>query len=206
MMRLLVLISACGLAVAFGGCGKRAPSSTAENSEQSALGPDVDACQLIKNEEIASVVGSPVKDTKSSSQSNGGFQTAQCFYTAAEFSKSVSLAITRGDPKSPTKATVNDFWKQTFGHLKEKQNEKEEETDKENRESLHEQRREREEASAKQIPGLGEDAYWSASRVGGALYALRKGVMVRVSVGGPDNEETKLSKSKMLVQKVIDRL
>jgi hypothetical protein len=35
---------------------------------------------------------------------------------------------------------------------------------------------------------------------------LKKDVFIRVSVGGPDNEETKISKSKALAQKALQRL
>jgi len=44
--------------------------------------------------------------------------------------------------------------------------------------------------------------------VGGTLYVLKKekDVFMRISVGGADNEETKINKSKALAQKAIERL
>ena len=43
------------------------------------------------------------------------------------------------------------------------------------------------------IDGVGEEAYWSGTRFGGALYVLKKNFIVRVSVGGGDKEEIKNS-------------
>ena len=57
----------------------------------------------------------------------------------------------------------------------------------------------------KKIDGVGDEAYWSGNRFGGALYVLTKDVIIRVSVGGPNNEQTKIDKSKALAQKAIDR-
>ena len=59
---------------------------------------------------------------------------------------------------------------------------------------------------AKNIEGVGEEAFWSGNGVGGALYVLHKNVIVRISVGGPDDQETKITKSKALAAKAIARL
>src|SRR3989442_4554606 len=62
-----------------------------------------DVCGLITKEQIEAVMGSPIKDTKSSGRSDGSFRLSQCFYTAVEFSKSVSLAVTQNDPNFTAK-------------------------------------------------------------------------------------------------------
>lgn len=199
------------LTLALSACGKRAATLAAQNTETKSANQEsqdaaFDVCGLIKNDEIQTIQGSPIKETKSSGHSNAGFQTAQCFYLAEEFSSSVSLSVTRTDPNSPGKASLKEFWEQTFGrHAAE---EKEGKGDKEKKESLREQRREREEEGRplQKIAGIGEEAYWSGSRVGGALYVLKKNAFVRVSVGGPDPNDKKIEKSKALAQKAIDRL
>ena len=56
------------------------------------------------------------------------------------------------------------------------------------------------------IDGIGEAAYWMGSRVGGALYVLKKDAFIRISVGGADTQEAKIDKSKALAQKALDRL
>ena len=182
------------------GCNKHPAAAT---SAPASAPPAIDACTLLNAQEIEAVEGSALKDTKSSGQSHAGFQTAQCFYLTAEFNRSVSLTVTR----SESGGGVDEYWHQTFGRA-EKQ-EKEKEADKEKKESLQQQRREEGEEEgrpAKKISGIGEDAYWSGSRVGGALYVLKKNVFIRISVGGPDNEETKINKSKALAEMALSRL
>ena len=84
------------------------------------------------------------------------------------------------------------------------------EGDKEKRESLREQDRVRgeEEKSIppKKIDGVGDEAFWIGNRVGGALYVLKKDAFIRISIGGPDNEESKIKKLKALAEKALPRL
>lgn len=141
-------------------------------------------------------------------RSDAGFRVSQCFYTAVDFSKSVSLAVTQRDPTSSGKRSVDDFWNETFGRFTDEK--KTSNSDRDERQRLGEKaRREGEEKTfmpPKRIDGFGDGAFWSASRVGGAIYVLKKDVLIRLSIGGRDNEESKLDKSKALAQKAIDRL
>ncbi len=165
-----------------------------------------DVCGLITKEQIEAVMGSPIKETKSSGRSDGALRISQCFYTAAEFSKSVSLAVTQGDPSA--KRSPKDLWKEIFGRYEGEL--KASEADKEKKESLRGQARARgeEETSVppKKIEGIGDEAFWTSNRFGGALYVLKKDVFIRISVGGPDKEETKIDKSKALAEKALQRL
>jgi hypothetical protein len=214
VMRKKVFISLlCCLLFAPVGCKKKTtdrhpPSSQAAASpaSQESVRTKLDACSLITKEEIQAIQGSPIIDTKSSESSTGAFRISQCYFSTAEPSKSVSLAVTQSDGTG--KRSPKDFWKETFGRYENE--EKEREGDKEKRESLRDQRRgkeeQRESAPPKKIKGIGDDAYWAANRVGGALYVLKQEVFIRISVGGPDNEETKLEKSEALARKAIERL
>ncbi|MBA3242476.1 MAG: hypothetical protein H0T60_14700, partial [Acidobacteria bacterium] len=56
------------------------------------------------------------------------------------------------------------------------------------------------------VDGLGEEAFWLGNNKMGALYVLNKNRMVRVSVGGPDEEGSKIEKSKKLAEKALKRL
>ena len=112
--------------------------------------------------------------------------------------------MTQRDPASAVKRSPKDFWKETFGRLEGEA--KSHKGDEEKRESLREQEKEEKSTPAKKIEGIGDDAYWTANRVGGALHVLKNDAIVRVSVGGPDNEEGKLKKSKELAQKALQRL
>lgn len=200
----------CSLPLALAGCERRATTQSTTSADQEPGQARFDACALIAKEEIEAIQGSPIKETKSSARSDADFRISQCFYTAAEFSKSVSLAVTQSDPHSSAKRSPKDFWKKTFGRFEGEA--KESEDDKEKKESLRDQARarggEEEEASVppKKIDGIGEEAYWTGNRFGGALYVLKKDVFIRISVGGPDKEETKIEKSKALAQKALERL
>jgi hypothetical protein len=202
LIRSIVCLMFC-LAIALVSCGKR----SAEPLRQSGNPEKFDACQLLKDTEIEAIMGSPIKEAKSSSNSGQGMRTAQCFYVAAEFSKSVSLSVTSRDPGASGDVDVRGFWKETFGRNTER--EKEREGDQEKKESLREQRREKGEeegAPLRKIEGIGEEAYWSGTRVGGALYVLKGKAFIRLSVGGADTNEVRIEKTKKLAAKALERL
>ncbi len=208
-----VLISLlCFVLLAFLGCEKRATNQISNSpkalpTKEESPPAEFDACGLIKKEEIEAIQGSPITNSKSSASANGGFRVWQCFYTAGEFSRSVSLAVTQSDPNSPAKRSVPKFWKETFGRFAGEQ--KDHECDKEKRESPRQKKgteREEEAIPPKIISGVGDDAYWAANRVGGALYVLKKDAFIRISVGGADTEEAKIDKSKALAEKALARM
>ena len=165
--------------------------------------PKIDACGLITNEQVQAIQDSPIKDAKGSEQSDGSFRIAQCFYTAETFNKSVSLAVTQSDPAAPKARNPKDFWKQTFGRYEGET--KEEKGDEGKKESLREQDEEKG-RPPKKIDGVGDAAYWTANRMGGALYVLKNDVFIRVSVGGPESEDAKINRCKALAEKALSRL
>lgn len=182
-----IFLCSLALLLVFGGCKKR------ERTTQTKL----DACALLTNAEIEAVQGSAVVESKANEHSDAGLRMSQCYFSAQQSSKSVSLVVTQTDPDHPGNRTPKDFWKKTFGRGS--VGEKEHDGDKE-------EEGERESALPTKIEGIGDEAYWVGSRVGGALYALKKGTFIRISVGGPDNQETKLGKSKKLAEKALGRL
>jgi hypothetical protein len=165
--------------------------------------PKIDVCGLITNDEVAAIEGSPIKDAKPSEQSDGSFRVGQCFYTAETFNKSVSLSATQADPASTKPRNPKDFWKETFGRYEGEA--KKEEGDEEKKKSLGEQEEEKV-TPPKKIDGIGDAAYWIANRMGGALYVLKNDVFIRVSVGGAESEEDKITHSKALAEKALSRL
>jgi hypothetical protein len=158
-----------------------------------------DACSLVSKKEVESVQEAPVKETNSSERADGVFRVSQCFYTAVEFSKSVSLALIRKDPDQQTKRGPKDFWQEKFGPYD--ANEKE-------REGKGETKTEEKEKGTppKKISGLGDDAYWVGNRFAGVLYVLKGDAFISIGLGGTDEPETKLKKSKELAQKALQRL
>ena len=153
-----------------------------------------DACSLISKEEIESVQAAPVNDVKNSEHSDGLFLVVQCFHTAAEFSKSVSLALIQPDQKQRGARSPKDFWKEKFDPYR-------------NEEPKAKSADEKEQVSApKKIESLGDDAYWVSNRFGGILYLLKGDAFISIGLGGTDDEATKLEKSKVLAQKALRRL
>jgi hypothetical protein len=193
----LAFILPIALLTALPGCQK-SKTATAPSKR-----PKIDACALITSEEIQAIQGSPIKDVKGSEQSDGSFRVAQCFYSAETFNKSVSLAVTQSDPALPKARNPKDFWKETFGRYEGEA--KEEKGDEEKKESLREQDEEKG-RPPKKLEGIGDAAYWTANRMGGALYVLKNDVFIRISVGGPESEDAKINRCKALAEKALSHL
>ena len=184
MCRNLALFLSCSLLISLPGCKKRETPPPKPR----------DVCGLITVDEIQTIQGSPMRETKNSARSDGGFLVSQCFYTATEFSKSVNLAAVQRDPDHPGKRSPRDFWKEKFDPYQ-------------NEEPKTEKGEEKEQGPApKKIERLGDDAYWIINRFGGILYVLKGDAFISVGIGGTDDEETKLEKSKVLAKKALQRL
>jgi hypothetical protein len=208
MRRYALVFLSCSLIAVSAACKRDGATQRVSSAKQESNQAEFDVCALITKEEIEAIQRSPIKETKSSVRSDSGFRVSQCFYTAEDLSKSVSLAVTERDPASSGKRSVRDFWNETFGRFTDE--EKKSNGDKEQAERLRGQTRREDEEKAfippKKIDGIGDDAFWSPNRVGGAIYVLKKDVFIRVSIGGHDNEEVKLDNSKALARKAINRL
>jgi hypothetical protein len=191
------------------GCGKhhRATNDRVA-ADQGAGTANFDACALLTNADVEAVQKSNITSTKKSGNAGQDLQTWQCFYSAAEFSRSVVISVTKG-ARLPGRGPLA-YWEQTFSREREeKEHGGESEADKEKRQSLGKHHGEEEEAApARSIAGIGDEAFWSGNRVGGALYVLskKKNAFVRISVGGSDTEEAKIEKSKELALKALEHL
>lgn len=195
------------------GCKKsqQAGSVTAPSPLQQTVSAElkIEACSLITKEEVDAVQSTTISETKSSEGPVGEYLITQCYYAATGPNLSVSLAVTQRDLKNSSAASPREEWEEIFGGFdrENKANNKPEELQREGEKGRG---REEEEGENKQPPrkidDVGEAAFWSGSRFGGALYVLKKDVILRISVGGPDNEETKIEKSKTLAQKALSRL
>jgi hypothetical protein len=178
------------------------PASQPVSSEAVAVKPRIDACALLTSKEIESVQRESLKETKLTGQSAGGFSISQCFFTLPTFTNSISLLVAQkgegsgaNDPK--------EYWRDTFHEDKGK--DKGEDRD---RSGERDKRKGEEEEGAPplKVSGVGDEAYWVGSRVGGALYVLKGNAYVRISIGGPPDRATKIRKSKTLAQKALARL
>ena len=68
------------------------------------------------------------------------------------------------------------------------------------------EREEEEGARPQPVPRLGDEAFWTGSHVGSALYVLKRDVFIRISVGGSGDLASKFEKSKTLAQVALRRL
>ena len=214
-----ILISlGISILVVLAGCKKKSETpppprqaQTSPTEKRTVVTLTENACTYLTHEEIQQVQGAAVKDEKGSGSSDGQLRVLQCYYAAEPSNRSVSLMVTQNDPKGTNARAAKESWESTFGRYDE-DNEKEKKGDKEKAESLRGEKagrgEEEEEGKVpmKKIDGVGEEAFWSGSRVGGALYVLKNGAYIRVSIGGPDSEEEKIKKTKVLAEKAIARL
>ena len=171
----------------------------------------IDACALLTSQEIRSVQGEPLKETKGSGSAEKGFSISQCFFTLPTFNNSISLVVTqRGDGADGR--DPKEFWEATFDREsegeREKERDKKSEKDREKEKARDKDREEEEEEAVppQKIAGVGDEAFWTGSRVGGALYVLKDSTYLRVSVGGAGNQQSKISKSKALARLALKRL
>ena len=147
--------------------------------------PFFDVCSLIPKEEIERTQETRIDDVRGMGRADGDSLVSQCIYTAETASQSAVVAVTQNAPQAPGKRTPRDRWDEAVSRAAKRRGEGKEKF-----------------IPPKKIEGLGDDAYW----MGGAVYVLTGETMLRLSVGGPDPEETKMQKSKALAQQVLSQL
>ena len=175
-----------------------APASTAPSPT---VKTKVDVCSLISGADLQNIQGEQPKETQRSDREDAGFRVSQCYYSLPTTTTSIVLNVTTPGEGAGAR-DPREYWEETFARKAEK-NEPERK-----REGKAKEEREGEEGAARpqKIAGLGEDAYWIANRVGGALYVLKKDLFFRISAGGPGDANAKLKKSKALAQRVLKRI
>jgi hypothetical protein len=161
----------------------------------------VDACSLIKSEELLAVQGEATKETRPSENANGSLATGQCLYILPTYSKSLSLSLTQRDASKGQGVKLKELWEEKFRAFEE-----EEEKGSKSKEKNSGEKEEKGESRPVRIEGVGEEAFWVGNRMLGALYVLSKNSILRLSLGGPEDDAAKISKLKMLARKAIKRL
>jgi len=170
-------------------------TSSPTSSLAIAAAEKVDACTLLTSDDIKAVQGEALKTTKPSQQAGHDFVIDICYYELPTPSNSVSLSLAQ--PNSDKKTSVREFWESTFGDSEHGRKEKEREGEEGELEGG---------AQARKITGLGQEAFWFSSPIGGVLYVLKGDHYIRISVGGKGTSEEKLNKSKTLAKKALARL
>jgi hypothetical protein len=167
------------------------PSATASTSSPAAretAGDGAFACTLLTKEETEAVQGEPFKETKASQKTNAGLILSQCYFELPTPVNSIVLTVTQRAEGAGARDPKQN-WQELFHRPAEK---KEEE-----KEGGH---------GPEKIEGLGDEAFWTGSRVGGALYVLKGNSFIRISIGGSGDRAEKVEKSKTLAQSVLKRL
>lgn len=201
------------------GSNSAANSSTSPAANNPAAAKSkVDPCSLLTSDEIKAVQGEAFANAMRSDRQDGDFMVGQCYYALPTSSNSVVVNVTTARDAAGA-PNPRDFWEGTFGKEAgegaERDRDKKERGERERKErgekakegARREEGEEGEEAAKpEKVNGLGEEAFWIGSRVGGALYVLKKDLFFRISVGGAGDEKAKLNKSRTLAQNVLKRL
>jgi hypothetical protein len=201
------------------GSTTNAPASSSTSpaaNNPAAVKSKVDPCSLLTSDEIKAVQGEAFANAMRSDRQDGDFIVGQCYYALPTSVNSVVVNVTTAKDAAGA-PNPRDFWEGTFGKEagegKESERDKKERVNRERKERAAkakegERREEEGEEGAKpeKVNGLGDEAFWIGSRVGGALYVLKKDLYFRISVGGAGDERAKLNKSKTLAQNALKRL
>jgi hypothetical protein len=200
--RSLALILALAAIVALTGCSKseqsvasvatpqpggnaKQPGPVSPASASSVTG--FDACASLTKDEIQAVQGEPFKDTKRSQKTGSGLSVSQCYFELPQVVNSIVVTVTQRaeglDARDPAKD-----WQQIFHRTEPAEKE------------------EGEEKEPQKVDGIGDEAFWTGNRVGGALYVLKGNSYIRISVGGAGEQADKIKKSKALAQSILGRL
>jgi hypothetical protein len=200
----VILCVACKKADETGSSRASSPVQQKAVEQSGRVEPAIAACSLITSEEVAAIQKATITEFKGGAGPSGSLVMSQCYYSAKEPNMSVSLAVIQPSPGSRTGSEARDYWEETMRGSSEKSAGKTQREDKDQKSERGEE--EEKKNPLKKVEGVGEKAFWSGNRFGGALYVLKGDVFIRISVGGPDNEETKIEKSKRLAEKALGRL
>jgi hypothetical protein len=185
--------------------------ATATTNSAPAVKSKVDVCNLLTSDDLKGVQGEAYKEAQRSDRQDGDFIVAQCYYQMPTMVNSIVLNVTTAREGAGGR-NPRDFWEATFREADEREREgkNKSEREREKQKDKAKERREGEEEEEglppERVKGLGDEAFWSASRVGGALYVLQKDQFFRISIGGSANAQAKLNKSMTLAQKVLKKL
>jgi hypothetical protein len=189
MLRPMTLAVFLLCAIGSAGCSKQNATKVVETKTVA------DACTLLTGDDLKAVQGEEPVQASPSGAAQRGFTVRQCYFSMPTSENSVVLTVTSGASND-----IDQYWKRTFHENADKGRDKEEKEVKGGEEG------EREATGPERVGGLGDEAFWSASRFGGALYVLKANIYLRISVGGKDDEQTKLTKSKQLAERALKRL
>jgi hypothetical protein len=187
----------------------------------------LDACALLTGQEIAAILGEPLRELKPSTRATGNMNMSQCVFVTQNFAKSASLAVATPGAEDSGAHNLRAFWRNQFHSPRKQEEERRPASIKSPAKSAFTSPREAPESKVvpyseadresdseaedsarkpRPISALGEEAYWVGSPLAGALYVLQGDLFLRISVGGVPKESTRIAKSKSLATAILPRL
>jgi hypothetical protein len=176
----------CCLGLAWLGCSKPKSEQAGATPQPTPLPGSPPACAMLTNDDIQAVQGETIKSTKPSERATAGLSVSQCYFELPTAANSIVLTITR---KAEGGRDPSQSWRDIF-----------------HADRPSEKKEEGEEKEPLKIDGVGDEAFWTGTKIGGALYVLKGNAYLRISVGGAGEQDAKIEKSKALAQKVLARL
>jgi hypothetical protein len=152
--------------------------------------PRIEACSLLTSDDVQSVQGEPIQETKGGADTQGGLAVTQCYFVLPTFSNSITLLVVQkasaGGPRSP-----RDSWKEMFSPAKLKGVDTADGKKK---------------LPPLRVSDLGEEAFWTGNEAIGALHVLQGERYLTLSVGGGGGQTAKIEKSTALARMILRRL
>jgi hypothetical protein len=162
-----------------------------------------DACALVADADVRAVLGAAVTERRPAAEQARGLLLSQC-YLGTGTPRSVCIAIAGSTQSGGKTVTPRAFWRAQFHGRDDDAAERSDVAREPARNGAHDEPER--ETKAKPIRGVGDEAFWSGTRVAGALYALRGDTFIRVSVGGIRDEPERIETSRRLAMAALGRL
>jgi len=160
-------------------------------------GKPLDVCRLLSPATLESVQGSRPIATVPSSHEDATLRSSSCFYSLTPSNQSVNLQVMTAAGTTD----IHQFWKEHFR----RDGQAEESESAVGRRGSGSETNERH-APAKPVPGVGEEAFWIYTGRDGAIYALQRDYVVRVSVGGKADESSQRQRATKLALSALSEL
>lgn len=163
-----------------------------------------DACALLDDADVRTALGVAVKSRQPGTGQARGLLLSQC-YVDTGTPQSVSIAVAGNTTSAGRTVTPRAFWREQF-HRRGDDDGAERNHAPRGPAAKGAQREQENETEPRRIRGVGDEAFWSGTRVAGALYVLRGNTFLRVSVGGISDERERIEKSRQLAIAALARL
>ena len=178
--------------------------NTAIANQTPATAESFDACALIADDEIVSVQKDQIRRKTNSSKISGALLISQCFYEMNDYPKSISFQITQPSANASPKADIEEIWEKQYKREPEADNDREEEPEAEK--NKKDSGKKETKSSRFVVPNVGDEALHVGNRISESLYVLKGHNILRIGIGGTDNEKIRFDKLKKIAGFALERL